>query len=324
MRNQQNRSVSVDFVRVAGVVAIVAGHVWENEFTRYAIYSWHVPLFFVLTGFFWTRARPIGEDVRRRSRSLLIPYGVWLVIIAVPFIVVLTVRDSSFPIETVGRIVWGGSAIGRPFSAFWFVTALFFAVLLLRVLQSFPIWIVWGVALLGLLTAYLTEGVLAYLPLSVGVAVPAIVFILCGYCFRLVRSSIRAPLLVSAFLLVGSASLIIFGVSRPLDLKQADFGTPVIGVLVAVAISIGLLLLADSLVRWGGWAADWTIQLAAAAFMVVLSHTVVLWVLDAPLAGSVMDFAAALLVPLGLALTLRRSALSPYLLGVPRAQSQHS
>ncbi|WP_307827252.1 acyltransferase family protein [Gordonia rubripertincta] len=312
----------MELLRILGVIAIVAGHVWDNQFTREAIYTWHVPVFFVLTGYFWKRKDPQGVStsayIRTRARRLLVPYGMWLVLIAVPFVAVLTVRDSHFPIDTIGRMLWGGAAIGRPFSAFWFVTALFFAVLLLRAMRRFPGRVSWVVAIAAVTVAYVTDGALAKVPLSFGVAVPALIFILAGAAFRSLRSSVKPAPLVAVVLIGASAAAVITGLSRPLDLKQADFGTPVLSVLVAVAISFGLIVLAETVVAWTGRAADWTLQLAAGGFMVVLSHAAILWLLDTPPTGRWIDFAVALLLPWGAALVLRYTAVSPYLLGVDR------
>ncbi|VTS35178.1 Uncharacterised protein [Gordonia terrae] len=107
-----------------------------------------------------------------------------------------------------------------------------------------------------------------------------------------------------------------------MDMKQADFGTPALSVIVAAAISGGLILVAESTVHWTGQKSDWTTRLAAAGFMVVLTHAAVLWLLRTPSTGSWADFGAALLLPWTAALTLALTAMSPYLLGVKRRRKQ--
>ena len=311
-----SRSVSIDLLRVLGIVAIVAGHVWDNLFTREAIYTWHVPFFFFLTGYLWTSIRPLRTEVRKRARSLLIPYTCWLLLISIPFVGLSLLRDSKPLIPLIFDVLWGGAALGRPYSAFWFVTALFFAAVLLRAMQHLPCWTAWVVATIGLVICYTNGSLVAVLPLSLGVAVPAMLFVLAGIAFRSIRTHLKHPVLLGITALVASSALVLSGLSDPMDMKQADFGTPALSVIVAVAISGGLVLVFESLVRWRGLAANWTTRLAAAGFMVVLTHAAVLWGLRTPPAGSWVDFGAALLMPWASALLISSTMLSRYLLGV--------
>jgi fucose 4-O-acetylase-like acetyltransferase len=46
------RSIAVDLVRVAGVIAIVVAHNWDQRLWAHTwFYTWHVPVFFVITGY---------------------------------------------------------------------------------------------------------------------------------------------------------------------------------------------------------------------------------------------------------------------------------
>ncbi len=304
-------------------MAIVAGHVWDNQFTREGIYTWHVPLFFFLTGYLWAARRPLQTEVGKRTRTLLVPYMCWLVVISVPYIGLSVFKDSKDPWPLVLEILWGGSNLGRPYSAFWFVTALFFAALFLRSLQRLPAWASWVIALGGLAICYANSSVASAFPLSVGIAVPAMLFVLLGSAFRAIRPRMRYPLSTGIALLGLSTVLVLFGWSAPLDMKQADFGTPIVSVVVATAISAGLLLVAERTITWTGHAAAWTIKLAATGFMVVLTHAAVLWLLRTPPTGSWLDFGLALTVPWLAAILVSFTGLSAYLLGVAPPKARH-
>jgi acyltransferase len=87
---------------------------------------------------------------------------------------------------------------------------------------------------------------------------------------------------------------------------------------VAIAISIGLVLLAESVVpRLGERAGRGAIVLAGSGTMVILTHAVVLFALGTPAGGSWPDFAIAVLLPWGAALTIARTPLAPFLIGSP-------
>lgn len=309
------RSGAIDALRIIGIVAIVAGHTWDNGPIRAGLYTWHVPLFFFLTGFLWTRNRPLRDESVKRSRTLLIPYAVWLVVIGVLFEAWLYLRGDFQPAHLM-NLLWGGNHLGRPFSAFWFVTALFLAVIALRVLQRLPMWFVCLFALAGLGAAHTIGPQLADLPLSVGVAWPALVFVLAGYGFRKIRPRITAPVPVGAASLGAGVVFAVTGVASSFNIKQANFGTPVLSVLMALLISAGMLLLADALFsRLNTTTNTSATVLAMGGFMVVLTHAVPLWVLGVGGEGSLLGFAAALVGPWAVALLIGKTPFAPYLLG---------
>ena len=74
----------MDALRLVSIAAVVLGHAYLTDltFSRY-LEIWRMPLFFFLTGYFWTRGRPWATDVRGRFRSLMVPYLVWAALMSV-------------------------------------------------------------------------------------------------------------------------------------------------------------------------------------------------------------------------------------------------
>ena len=302
------RDASIDFLRIVAIVAIVAGHVWNEPFVRSALFSWHVPLFFVLTGYL-TSAMPFGTLVRRRAQTLLVPYVVWLVIIAVTF----------FALVDPMRLLAGGAYIGRPFSAFWFVTALFVATLVAHPIGRLPLLWQWLIASVLLAGGYLAGDVIALVPLDAGVALACVIFIVAGRTLRAVRSRIPRPLWVGVGLLAVAAAVVASGISAPLDLKYGDFGVPVVSVVVAVMISFGMILVAGEALRGVGQRTSAIItQVALGGFMVVLTHTAVLQAIGFEGEGRVVAFTLSLLLPWAAAMIALRTPLARALTGAPR------
>ncbi|PJJ61751.1 acyltransferase family protein [Compostimonas suwonensis] len=307
------RFASIDAVRLLGITAVVAAHVWTQPLSHELFYTWHVPLFFVLTGYLWKPGRTVLAETRKRASTLLVPYATWLVIIGTAFL------WGAFSWATAGQLLLGGAHVGRPFSAFWFVTALFFGAVVMRLLERTPWSVQWGVAGVALLVAYLAPQEVAAVPLSAGVGVASLVFILAGSALRRHRDRIVRPATTGIVLIALSAVVIATGVSAPLDLKPADFGTPLLSPLVAVAISTGLVLVAERLVPLFGRTADRAIiLLASCGLLVVLTHPVVLWVLGTPPTGSRLAFMLALGIPFAVGLLLRFTPLSWLTTGVRR------
>lgn len=314
-----SRNVGVDLIRVLGIVAVIVGHVWwQAEGVRSYLYSWHVPLFFFLAGYFWRDGRRLHDEWRARRATLVLPYVSWLILIGIAYVVWLGVR-GLITARDLGALVVGGAYLGRPFSAFWFISALLVVCLLLRLLDRLPSWAPWVVAAVGLAAAYAAPGVVSAIPLSGGVAVPCLIFVLAGRSARRPRLSSAARLGLGTGLVISGFVAVTLGTGT-LDLKQADFGPSPVTVVVAVAISWGLVLLGEEVgSRWAGRSA-WPTTLAVGGTGVILTHAVVLWALATPPQGRALDFVVATALPWLVMLALQRSPLAPYLLGAARAR----
>jgi fucose 4-O-acetylase-like acetyltransferase len=308
MQSQTMRSASLDILRIAGVMAVVAGHVWGDvPLARSLIYSWQVPIFFVLSGYL-DSARSIPAVVNRRARSMLLPHATWLIVIT-----------AIFP----GLIPWqnllkGGIYLPRPYSAFWFVTALFVAVVLAAVVRSWPLVLQWALAVVLVAVGTIWGRELAFVWWSAAIGAACFVFVVAGRTLRRMVTSSRIAAAVAAAILVGCIAAAAFGVTRPLDLKYGDFGTPAASVAVAIAISASLIVLAEhTFARLPAAAAAIATRVALGAFTVVLAHAAVLQ-LVAPLDRRLLSFLLALIIPWALALVLLRTPVALPFTGVER------
>ncbi|WP_085808218.1 acyltransferase family protein [Sphingomonas sp. TZW2008] len=72
----------LDNARAIGIVAVVIGHVTRDSATWAAMFHFHLPLFFMASGMVFT-PRPWRETARRQAGTLIVPYVLWLVLVAV-------------------------------------------------------------------------------------------------------------------------------------------------------------------------------------------------------------------------------------------------
>ncbi|HKS00680.1 MAG TPA: acyltransferase family protein [Arthrobacter sp.] len=313
---RQVRSGAIDFLRVLGIAAVVAGHIaaWSGPVLRETVYTWHVPLFFFLSGYLWSEGRGLIQEMNKRAKTLLLPYIVWLVPVGVWWLSQTDVVRGA----DLRRLMLGGSNIGGTLAAFWFVTALFFAVLALRAIQRFPNWLQWTLAVAALVVTARAPEPVARVPLAAGVGLACIVFVLAGREFKRHRLRIRRPLMTGLAILCGCAAAMLSGLSTYLDLKYARLGTPVITVVVAIGICAALLLIAEHVIPLlGSRFKNELSTLASCGFMVVLTHGVVLVELTKLGLPPWLLFAGSLAGPWLLALVILRTGLAPVLLGVP-------
>ncbi|TAM68570.1 MAG: acyltransferase [Microbacteriaceae bacterium] len=312
------RSGGIDAVRVFGIAAVVAGHCLTNPLVRPLFYTWHVPLFFFLAGYFWNHNRALDNELATRTRTLAVPYAMWFVLIAIPFVAL----DSSLEGTTWSRLFSpfaNGQSSAMPYTTFWFVAVLFVCTLLLRCLWLLPRPVVWSIAIAGAVLGYWAGDALARTPLSIGSALPCLIFMMLGTTARTARSHIRAPARTGLGLIVISAATITVGVSAPVDIKQGDYGTPVLSIVVAALIAFGLVLTAEACfehlpARVGRIAT----QLSYGGFMVVLTHPLVLWLIltFGPTAPGWVLFVVCSAVPWLAAWLALRTPLSSWLTGV--------
>lgn len=308
------RDVSLDVVRLFGIIAIVAGHSFVNDGARAAIYTWHVPVFFFLSGYLWKSGRTLDDEVRRRTATLVVPYLFWLVAISVIFIPYIAITDGlKEAVRRGGGVVLGGYFLKSPYQAFWFVTALLVACVLYRLIDMHwsrsAFWL-----LLPVLAVSLVGEPLRLVPESVGLALPSVAFIALGHIARGVPTARSGPWL-GGVLLASVAVLTWLGVNDPLDIKRADFGVPILGIACAAAVSWGLVLVAPILFGWvSGTAAVAVASLSELGLAVVLTHGVVVNLLLGKTDAWVV-FSASLLFGLAAAWASSKTPLRSWALG---------
>jgi len=319
------RSAALDAVRVLGVAAVVVGHAIPDEGFRAALFGWHVPLFFFLSGYLWKRNRNgIGDEWRSRWRSLAGPYLFWLGVIGVPYAIVLVTASAERDLDDWIGPLLGGANANEPFTTFWFLSVLLFSVLLFRVVVALPLPVVFLAAAAGQVAGYLIGPQLAFSPLGIGSALPCLVFLLAGFLVRRpiewLRARHPAPRLLFGLMLTSVPEvLVVAGVVEPFDIKFGNWGTPVVAVVVAVAISAGLVVIADVVYdRMPRPIARATTGLAFASLCVVLVHPAVQWASRPFELNPLLSAAMMLVIPWAIGSGLRHTRLSRWATGTPR------
>ena len=123
----KTRFDDIDILRGLGIIIMVMGHVGFSGIFDVWIHTYHMPLFFVISGFFFRKRENfrIKEIVIKKAKSLLIPYlffGIfhyilWLFVFIEPEYKIWEPIIRLFSFNTVHLPIAG---------ALWFFTALFF------------------------------------------------------------------------------------------------------------------------------------------------------------------------------------------------------
>src|SRR5690625_7444223 len=91
------RIIGIDLLRVFSIMMVVVGH--AGAFPNAELLTiWRMPLFFMLSGFFFTPGRSLATEFTRRWDTLLISYLAWSAVISACLIVV-TWGPGEFSLE---------------------------------------------------------------------------------------------------------------------------------------------------------------------------------------------------------------------------------
>ncbi|WP_070161533.1 acyltransferase family protein [Nesterenkonia sp. PF2B19] len=127
----------MDLLRVISVAAVVIGHAYPGMPGEEYLQIWRMPLFFFLAGFFFSTSRTFSGEVAVRWRTLATPYLTWFLILLGA---VWAMEHTPWPFGeyVISGALAGGASTDMPFLAFWFISVMFFAALLLRILVALP------------------------------------------------------------------------------------------------------------------------------------------------------------------------------------------
>lgn len=314
--NLPSRESWIDVAKGWGILLVVLGHAlrglqnvellpasgWSHALDAW-IYSFHMPLFFLLSGFFMEKAvqRPLDRALKDRAKTLLWPYLLWSVLQTLVQIRMSSYTSSPYNWTHLLGILW------KPVMQFWFLYVLLLLSLLWLGLRRA------GVPALGLLAIALLlhltqngEGVWAMWDLvrihGVWFAVGAVL----GIMPQLVERLRSASLLVKSSLWGAGFVLTTWGaMTHADDLLVSNILWALPGVLASLALAMSL---SESLrlTRGLAWIGRLSLEiylvhtLASATMRAVLLHgfkvqDVTLHLLLASAAGIVIPVAMVLI-----------------------------
>ncbi|QCU78616.1 acyltransferase [Citricoccus sp. SGAir0253] len=310
----------MDVLRIVSIAAVVLGHSFGPRLAGGEYLEiWRMPLFFFLTGYFWTRGRPFAHELRARWQALAVPYLAWAVLMsAAAWLWTRDTPDGFWPLMATGW--YGGSDQEPPWWAFWFISVLFFVTVLRRWLERFPAWVAWAVSLAGLALGLVPDSMLGRTPFGAGLALPCLFFVLAGEHFRYrVQPRIPRHRTLVGLTVIGLGLLAVrLGVAPP-NIKFAGFGdflvTPVVGAAMAAGFVLVSSTVVERLTRGASRAVNAVVRTGT---VVVLFHG---WLLQTLVDLDVLDDAAkfvlTLLISWAVGILLNATPLAPVLSGTP-------
>ena len=229
---ENRRSLVLDIAKGIGILLVVLGHcphVWTP--VKQWIYSFHVPLFFLLSGMVWDRTSHEENGffnvafLRKKALRLLVPGFLW----GIAYMAARAVVSRSFQLESLGWLLYNTeSSISKAGSLtpLWFLSCMFVTVCLFEGIQCFfckrqlSKWILFGLSLvfaaIGLFLPVLDLGY----PWNVDIAMLGLALMIWGYLARETMDRLEEkPWLC---LLIGITALVVLALTCRLNLPYVS------------------------------------------------------------------------------------------------------
>lgn len=204
-----NRDVTIDILKGIGILAVIVGHL--TSFGQQFIFSFHMPLFFILSGYLFS-TKPFRTSVKSDFKRLILPYCFTAIIIIAAYSIVSIVLGKWVVLRWIAAAIWGSGAPhnapimgGFPaIGAIWFLFALFWC----RNIFLFLTYKISSIAWLGVycalisISATIIDNFIISLPLAFLPGCGAIIFYYAGYVLRSIDGFHQVGFKMSAFLIV--------------------------------------------------------------------------------------------------------------------------
>jgi fucose 4-O-acetylase-like acetyltransferase len=292
----------VDAARGIGILAVVLGHVWTGGEIRSLVYTFHMPLFFLLSGYLFRPKPPFSF-----ARRLIVTQGLSYVVFLALLVVVDTLIEGSrghrgifhtWP-RDIATLAYGGSKLRGPFTVFWFIPCLIVARILFNAFYArFPAllgkgW--WAIAAVSLVLAYWLGEKTDVSPLGLLTLPMALVLLWAGAVWSGVTWQRQWLWLLVPLSLAG---LMLF---PTLNMKAGDYGWPLASIAGAIATSFLIFRIA----RLRPFLSAPLRALGRASLVIMYLHVPVIHYLSP--VGKPMLILLAVLIPLAVYYLLGRS-----------------
>lgn len=131
----QKRLEWVDIAKGIGIILVVLGHCVPYGGTTFnLIFTFHMPLFFILSGYCYVQ-RGIRTTFDKKLKSLLVPFAKYFLLGLVITLIIPQWRNS-YSLKGVIRDIYLASPDGCNNSSIWFLSCLFIVTMMFSIAQS--------------------------------------------------------------------------------------------------------------------------------------------------------------------------------------------
>lgn len=235
------RDKTLDSIKGIAIMLVIIGHLISdfNSFGLKLIYSFHMPLFFMISGVFCKQG-----NIKKDFVNVVIPF------FSINFIILVlratTANEWSLS-DSLLSFVWSGGGAGnsrlfgfiKNIGTSWFLITLFWAKVIYRIFEKKNLYIkiitsIW----LFLLGSYISRVVNT--PACLGQSFIALFFIFIG---SALYEKLKLLKVIAIFPLLMVWGILLFYNDRLINYNSGDIGNPVLAIISAITASSALYLL---------------------------------------------------------------------------------
>jgi fucose 4-O-acetylase-like acetyltransferase len=186
----------IDSIKGIGILLVIWGHCMFPR--SYIIYAFHMPLFFMISGFLF-KNQEFGELILKKTKRIIIPFLFFFVVSFLFFLASNFLNLSRSPLsihfEPISKdrlvffikscltdFVFGRGVPNNP--PLWFLSCIFITILLYNVILTLKVKYQWGLIAISSILAYYLGFIKLALPFKIDVAFAAIVFFHLGFTIK--------------------------------------------------------------------------------------------------------------------------------------------
>ena len=255
----KKRLAWIDIAKGLGMICVVMGHSFllnaQALYMKAIIYGFHMPLFFIISGYLINDSMNRGKIIKKRVQSLLIPYVTYSIIIRLFNIVLDYIRGIKHNMfnDVVGSIV---QIRGTNYSGVvWFLTWMFVSQLIMLIILKIATTEIWRniICIILFLIGSIITNVLRYkLPWHVDAAFISVLFLRFGMIYKnkqkIVDKYITKYILIiiCVYFVVLAVNVKVFS-KQYIDLYDGRIGNPLLYVIAAVLGSFVMIWIAKQI-----------------------------------------------------------------------------
>lgn len=251
------RLEEIDVLKGLGIILMIMGHQYYGVGFDKWIHAFHMPMFFIISGFLYRRPSVIRKGICNKAKSLLIPYAFFACIhLLIMSAKTLILGGSSKTIFLYVYHILVVNTEGMPIcGAIWFLTALFFTTVIFILIDSHIHQSVLKMLCILLFTsAGLIIPSLGYrLPLALDVSFAGIGLFFVG---KMLRSICEKVQLQGNFI-IGTLGVLLctitININSSVNLRLGLYGNGVWFFVNAIVMTISLYLLCYTLSKYGNY-----------------------------------------------------------------------
>lgn len=234
----QQKLLWVDNLKVLGIFSVILGHI-ASPFTV-LIFSFHMPLFFILSGFFIKFDLTLKDFVLKDFKRLMIPYFIFAILGLLAEILKRCIlhRDSLNILDELhGLFIWMdmNSLMNTYSFVLWFLPALFFSRFFLFIINKYSV----NVFVQFIVVAVLFKiSFFINLPFAIDNGFNALLFVFIGHTYFKFYQKNKI-LYLFPFILIGI--YLLFGIPS-LDIASKNYSNIFINILFSTSIIYSFIL----------------------------------------------------------------------------------